>query len=118
MMNYSKIFDDENGGFGDFQKFPTPHNLMFLLRYWKRTGNKHALYMVTKTLDSMAMGGIYDHLGFGFHRYSVDKFWLVPHFEKMLYDQALILQWYTQKHFKSQEKQPTKKLQKKYSNIL
>jgi uncharacterized protein len=86
----SKVFDDENGGFGDFQKFPTPHNLMFLLRYWKRTGNKHALYMVTKTLDSMAMGGIYDHLGFGFHRYSVDKDWLVPHFEKMLYDQALI----------------------------
>ena len=93
---YSKIFDDENGGFGDFQKFPTPHNLMFLLRYWKRTGNKHALYMVTKTLDSMAMGGIHDHLGFGFHRYSVDKFWLVPHFEKMLYDQALIAMVYTE----------------------
>ena len=92
----SKVFDDENGGFGDFQKFPTPHNLMFLLRYWKRTGNKHALYMVTKTLDSMAMGGIYDHLGFGFHRYSVDKYWLVPHFEKMLYDQALIALIYTE----------------------
>jgi uncharacterized protein len=85
-----KIFDPENGGFGDFQKFPTPHNLMFLLRYWKRTGNKHAMDMVTKTLDSMAQGGIYDHIGFGFHRYSVDKYWLVPHFEKMLYDQALI----------------------------
>jgi len=91
----SKVFDDENGGFGDFQKFPTPHNLMFLLRYWKRTANKHALYMVTKTLDSMAMGGIYDHIGFGFHRYSVDKNWLVPHFEKMLYDQALIAIIYT-----------------------
>jgi uncharacterized protein len=92
----SKVFDDENGGFGDFQKFPTPHNLMFLLRYWKRTGHKHALYMVRKTLDSMAMGGIYDHLGFGFHRYSVDKEWLVPHFEKMLYDQALIAIIYTE----------------------
>lgn len=92
----SKVFDDENGGFGDFQKFPTPHNLMFLLRYWKRTANKHALYMVTKTLDSMAMGGIYDHVGFGFHRYSVDKNWLVPHFEKMLYDQALIAIIYTE----------------------
>ena len=92
----SKVFDDENGGFGDFQKFPTPHNLMFLLRYWKRTGNKHSLMMVTKTLDSMAMGGIYDHLGFGFHRYSVDKFWLIPHFEKMLYDQALIAMAYTE----------------------
>ena len=92
----SKVFDDENGGFGDFQKFPTPHNLMFLLRYWKRTSNKHALYMVTKTLDSMAMGGIFDHVGFGFHRYSVDKDWLVPHFEKMLYDQALIAMVYTE----------------------
>jgi len=92
----SKVFDDENGGFGDFQKFPTPHNLMFLLRYWKRTGNNNALHMVTKTLDSMAMGGIYDHLGFGFHRYSVDKYWLVPHFEKMLYDQALVAMVYTE----------------------
>lgn len=92
----SKIFDNENGGFGDFQKFPTPHTIMFLLRYWKHTANKHALYMVTKTLDSMAKGGIYDHLGFGFHRYSVDKFWMVPHFEKMLYDQALISMLYTE----------------------
>lgn len=92
----SKVFDDEYGGFGDFQKFPTPHNLIFLLRYWKRTGNNHALYMVTKTLNSMAMGGIYDHLGFGFHRYSVDKYWLVPHFEKMLYDQALVAMVYTE----------------------
>ena len=93
---FSKIFDDENGGFGDFQKFPTPHNLMFLLRYWKRAGNNHAIHMVTKTLDSMAMGGIYDQLGFGFHRYSVDKYWLVPHFEKMLYDQALVAMVYTE----------------------
>ncbi|WP_048190821.1 thioredoxin domain-containing protein [Methanobacterium sp. SMA-27] len=92
----SKVFDNENGGFGDFQKFPTPHTLIFLLRYWKRTANKHALYMLTKTLDSIAKGGIYDHLGFGFHRYSVDKFWLVPHFEKMLYDQALIAMVYTE----------------------
>ena len=92
----SKIFDTENGGFGDFQKFPTPHSLMFLLRYWKRTGNKHSLDMVLKTLDKMANGGIYDHLGFGFHRYSVDKYWLVPHFEKMLYDQALVAMLYTE----------------------
>ena len=86
----SKVFDYDYGGFGDFQKFPTPHNLMFLLRYWKRTKSKNALYMVEKTLNSMYMGGIYDHIGFGFHRYSVDPNWLVPHFEKMLYDQALI----------------------------
>lgn len=92
----SKIFDDENGGFGEFQKFPTPHNLMFLLRYYKRTGNKHSLHMVKKTLDSMRSGGIYDHIGFGIHRYSVDKYWLVPHFEKMLYDQALVAMVYTE----------------------
>ena len=83
-------FDPEYGGFGDAPKFPTPHNLMFLLRYWKRTGNKKALEMVEKTLIRMSLGGIYDHIGFGFHRYSTDRKWLVPHFEKMLYDQALI----------------------------
>ena len=84
------MFDDEHGGFGDAPKFPTPHNLMFLLRYWKRTGDGMALLMVEKTLSSMRMGGIYDHVGFGFHRYSVDGLWRVPHFEKMLYDQAMI----------------------------
>ncbi len=83
-------FDSVNGGFGDRPKFPTPHNLIFLLRYWKRTGEKKALEMVENTLQAMRKGGIYDHIGFGFHRYSTDSIWLVPHFEKMLYDQALI----------------------------
>ncbi len=83
-------FDPEYGGFGNAPKFPTPHNLMFLLRYWKRTGNVKALEMVEQTLKGMWLGGIYDHIGFGFHRYSTDRKWLVPHFEKMLYDQALI----------------------------
>jgi len=83
-------FDDQNGGFGSVPKFATPHNLLFLLRYWKRTGNEKALAMVEKTLQSMRYGGIYDHVGFGFHRYSTDSTWLVPHFEKMLYDQALL----------------------------
>jgi uncharacterized protein YyaL (SSP411 family) len=83
-------YDNKNGGFGDRPKFPTPHNLIFLLRYWKRTGDQKALEMVEKTLQSMRKGGIYDHIGFGFHRYSTDSIWLVPHFEKMLYDQALI----------------------------
>ncbi len=83
-------FDSVNGGFGDRPKFPTPHNLIFLLRYWKRTGDKKALEMVETTLQEMRKGGIYDHIGFGFHRYSTDSVWLVPHFEKMLYDQALI----------------------------
>ncbi|MCX9083479.1 MAG: thioredoxin domain-containing protein [Candidatus Methanoperedens sp.] len=84
------MFDEENGGFGDSPKFPTPHNILFLLRYWKRTGDNMALFMVEKTLGAMQKGGIYDHVGFGFHRYSVDALWRVPHFEKMLYDQAMI----------------------------
>jgi len=84
-------FDEEHGGFGNAPKFPTPHNLLFLLRYWKRTGSDHALAMVQTTLRNMRRGGIYDHLGYGFHRYSTDRQWLVPHFEKMLYDQALLV---------------------------
>ncbi|MFQ5581084.1 MAG: thioredoxin domain-containing protein [Mariprofundaceae bacterium] len=83
-------FDTEHGGFGQEQKFPRPHNMRFLLRYWKRTGNMDALSMVEKTLHTMRNGGIYDHIGFGFHRYATDLAWRVPHFEKMLYDQALI----------------------------
>jgi len=83
-------FDSKKGGFSDRPKFPTPHNLMFLLRYWKRTGEQHALEMVEKTLQEIRKGGIYDHIGFGIHRYSTDRNWFVPHFEKMLYDQALI----------------------------
>lgn len=83
-------YDETNGGFGNRPKFPTPHNLIFLLRFWKRTGEKKALEMVENTLQAMRKGGIYDHIGFGFHRYSTDSIWLVPHFEKMLYDQALI----------------------------
>ena len=83
-------FDEKNGGFGNAPKFPAPHNLLFLLRIWKRTGDKDALNIVEKTLNAMRRGGIYDHIGFGFHRYSTDSHWLVPHFEKMLYDQALL----------------------------
>jgi len=87
-------FDHNYAGFGQGTKFPKPHNLMFLLRYWKRTGEAEALAMVEKTLDAMRNGGIYDQLGFGFHRYSTDPTWLVPHFEKMLYDQALLAMVY------------------------
>ncbi len=83
-------FDREKGGFGRAPKFPTPHNLLFLLGYWNDTGDKEALEMVESTLQAMRRGGIYDHIGFGFHRYSTDSDWLTPHFEKMLYDQALI----------------------------
>ena len=87
---FSNNFDAENGGFGTSPKFPTPHNLLFLLRYWKRKNSTKALDMVEKTLTGMYNGGIFDHIGFGFHRYSTDKLWLIPHFEKMIYDQALI----------------------------
>jgi uncharacterized protein YyaL (SSP411 family) len=92
----SNRFDKEEGGFSDAPKFPTPHIILFLLRYWKRTGNANALQMVEKTLQAMRRGGIFDHIGFGFHRYSTDFFWLVPHFEKMLYDQALLVIAYTE----------------------
>ncbi|MCZ7546181.1 MAG: thioredoxin domain-containing protein [Anaerolineae bacterium] len=89
-------FDEWHGGFSDAPKFPTPHNLLFLLRYWKRTGEAHALDMVETTLQAMRRGGIYDHLGFGFHRYATDRVWLVPHFEKMLYDQAMLAMAYAE----------------------
>lgn len=88
--NLERSFDSVWGGFGSPPKFPTPHQLRFLLRYYNRYDLKKALVMVEKTLDGMASGGIYDQLGGGFHRYSVDREWIVPHFEKMLYDQALI----------------------------
>lgn len=91
---YESNFDAENGGFGTSPKFPTAHNLSFLLRYYKKTRNERALEMVEKTLDAMYRGGMYDHVGFGFSRYSVDAQWLVPHFEKMLYDNALLVMTY------------------------
>ena len=89
-------FDDEHGGFGQAPKFPSPHTLSFLLRYWSRTGDSKSLLMVEKTLHEMSSGGMYDHVGFGFHRYSTDQKWHVPHFEKMLYDQALLAMAYTE----------------------
>ncbi len=89
-------FDEKLGGFANAPKFPSPHNLIFLLRYWKRFGDKLALSMVETTLQKMRLGGIFDHIGLGFHRYSTDREWLVPHFEKMLYDQAMLSIAYTE----------------------
>jgi uncharacterized protein YyaL (SSP411 family) len=86
----ARVFDPAWGGFGASPKFPTPHNLTSLLRWHKRSGDSEALEMVEVTLNAMRNGGIFDQIGFGFHRYSVDAKWLVPHFEKMLYDQALL----------------------------
>ncbi|MFC1859339.1 thioredoxin domain-containing protein [Thermodesulfobacteriota bacterium] len=90
----ARIYDPVYGGFGSSPKFPTPHQLLFLLRHYNRTGISLPLEMVQKTLKAMRMGGIWDHVGFGFHRYSTDKEWLLPHFEKMLYDQALLAMAY------------------------
>jgi len=91
---FRRTFDPQLGGFGAAPKFPRPVIFNFLLRYWARTGNPEALNMVTKTLHAMARGGMNDHLGGGFHRYSVDEYWFVPHFEKMLYDQAQLAMSY------------------------
>ena len=88
-------FDDRSGGFGLQPKFPQPTTLEFLLRFYARSGVPLALEMVEFTLDKMAGGGIHDQIGGGFHRYSTDAFWLVPHFEKMLYDNALLTRLYT-----------------------
>jgi uncharacterized protein YyaL (SSP411 family) len=93
-QSFVRSFDAKNGGFGGAPKFPPSMALEFLLRYWKRTGNENALDMVRKTAEMMAKGGIYDQIGGGFHRYSVDAVWLVPHFEKMLYDNAQLIKIY------------------------
>jgi uncharacterized protein YyaL (SSP411 family) len=89
-------YDPQYGGFGQAPKFPTPHILAFLLRRYHHNQDTRALEMVEKTLTRMRFGGIHDHIGFGFHRYSTDGQWLVPHFEKMLYDQALLAMAYTE----------------------
>lgn len=93
---FSRAFDEAHGGFGSAPKFPQPGVLSWILGFWRRSGQPEARRMVEATLDAMAVGGIYDHLGGGFHRYATDVRWLVPHFEKMLYDQALLSQVYVQ----------------------
>lgn len=91
---FQQSFDEKYGGFGHNPKFPTPHNLLFLLHRYYFDEDKRLLSMVEKTLEQMYRGGIYDHIGYGFSRYSTDNKWLVPHFEKMLYDNALLVMAY------------------------
>jgi uncharacterized protein len=98
-----RSFDAKEGGFGDAPKFPVPHRLSWLLRYGQRSGNSDATEMVSRTLRAMAAGGMYDQLGGGFHRYSTDSHWLVPHFEKMLYDQAGLAIAYTEANLVTDE---------------
>jgi uncharacterized protein len=89
-------FDRENGSFGGKPKFPSPSKMNFLLRYWRRTGDKEALRMVEFSLRKIRQGGIYDQIGFGVHRYATDAAWLLPHFEKMLYNQAMLAETYVE----------------------
>lgn len=92
---FSASFDEIHGGFGSAPKFPTPHNLLFLMLYAKQKISSETMQMAEKTLMQMRKGGIFDHIGYGFSRYSTDKYFLVPHFEKMLYDNALLIMAYS-----------------------
>mgnify|MGYP006278148497 CR=1 FL=1 len=94
--DFARRFDASEAGFGSAPKFPSPHDLMFLFRHAHRTGEERASEMAAATLRAMRRGGIWDHVGFGFHRYSTDARWLLPHFEKMLYDQAMLALAYTE----------------------
>lgn len=96
-------YDGVHGGFGRAPKFPSPHSLLFILRYYSRTGDEDAFAVAEKTLRGMAAGGMHDQLGGGFHRYSVDREWFVPHFEKMLYDQAMLLRAYSEMYQLTQD---------------
>lgn len=91
---YRQSYDPKNGGFGRAPKFPAPHNLLFLLTYYERHGDAACLEMAEQTFLQMYRGGLFDHLGFGFFRYSTDAQFLIPHFEKMLYDNALLIMGY------------------------
>ncbi len=100
---YQRTFDAKHGGFGNAPKFPTPHNLLFLMQYYEKNQDKDALKMVEKTLQQMYRGGIFDHIGGGFSRYSTDPYFLAPHFEKMLYDNALLIMAYSKVYQKTKK---------------
>jgi len=114
----ASIYDPQNGGFGGAPKFPALHNLLFLLRYWKRSKDAFALQMVEETLQAMRMGGVFDHLGGGFHRYSTDAGWRIPHFEKMLYDQAMMVMAYTEAYQATGKKEYARTVQEILEYVL
>ncbi len=114
---YQTLFDEKHGGFGSAPKFPTPHNLLFLMKYYEKSKNKKAMEMVEKTLLQMYRGGIFDHIGGGFSRYSTDAYFLVPHFEKMLYDNALLILAYC-KAFEITEKTVYQKIAEKTADYI
>lgn len=98
LAGYQQSFDKEFGGFGDTPKFPAAHNLLFLMQQYQKNGDAKALQMAEETLRHMYAGGLFDHIGGGFSRYSTDRYFLVPHFEKMLYDNALLILAYCKAH--------------------
>jgi len=118
VQNFISGFDKTNGGFGNAPKFPSPHNLLFLLRQYSRSKDSKTLEMVTKTLDEMSDGGIFDQIGYGFHRYSTDNKWFVPHFEKMIYDQAMIAMAYTETYQLTKEKKYKNTAEKIFEYVL
>lgn len=111
-------FDEVDGGFGLAPKFPRPVVLDFLLQYWHDSKNEKALDIVLKTLESMRRGGVYDHLGGGFHRYATDKKWRVPHFEKMLYDQAQLANTYLDAYLITKDKKFAKTAEEIFEYVL
>ncbi len=113
-----KSFDQEFGGFGGAPKFPSPHTLIFLLRYWRRTGLTKPFRAALHTLRQMGAGGIYDQVGFGFHRYSTDRKWLLPHFEKMLYDQAMLAMAFLEAYQASGEQDLAEKAREVFTYVL
>ncbi|MBS3950894.1 MAG: thioredoxin domain-containing protein [Peptococcaceae bacterium] len=115
---FASRYDSQFGGFGSAPKFPSPHNLSYLLRYYKQSGEKKALDMVVETLRHMGRGGVYDQIGFGFHRYATDREWLLPHFEKMLYDQALISIAYTEAYQITKDEDLKQKAQEIFEYVL
>ncbi len=101
---YKQLFDPQNGGFGGAPKFPASHNLLFLLACCRRRGDRACLEMAERTLIRMYRGGLFDHIGGGFCRYSTDERFLVPHFEKMLYDNALLILAYSEAYVVTKKK--------------
>ena len=111
-------FDHENGGFSGAPKFPSAHNLIFLIKYSSIYNNSEILSMVEKTLQQMRLGGIFDHIGLGFHRYSTDKKWFLPHFEKMLYDQAMNSMAYIEAYHITKNKEYAEIAEEVFSYVL
>ena len=112
LRQFQQNFDPQYGGFGSAPKFPSPHHLLFLMDYHQKTGSKDALFMAEKTLEQLYRGGIFDHIGGGFSRYSTDDQFLVPHFEKMLYDNALLLYAYAKAYELTKKEQYKQAAQK------